>query len=126
MMDTDTIRALADEQAERAAREGHTPYVPWDEVEVAEYGFIRPVPFPNIGSYSPPGWELVEHELVDKTGMGEDWEPALTLSQLKAWINEGMGHSYGYAIIEEGEFQVVIGRFSKVTRGWAAPVEAAR
>lgn len=116
MMDTATIRALADEQAERAAREGQTPYVPWDEREVGEYGFVRPVPFPNIGSYEPEGWELVEHQLVDKTGLGAEDEPALTLSQLKAWINEGLAQkrSYGYALIEEGQFQVVIGRFRKV------------
>lgn len=114
MMDTDTIRALADEQAEIAAREGHTPYVPWDAAEVDAYGVSRNVPFPNIGSYEPFGWELVESQLVDSSGFGADDEPALTLPQLRAWVSENLRASSGYAIIEEGQFQIVIGRFQKV------------
>lgn len=116
MMSTEMIRELADEQAERAAREGRKPYVPWDEAEVAGYGETRPVPFPNIGSYEPAGWALEEHQLVDKSGMGAENEPALTLAGLRQWVTSHLGTSSGYAIIEEGGFQVVIGRFVKVNR----------
>jgi hypothetical protein len=50
---------------------------------------------------------------VDKTGRGYDWEPALTVEQFKQvlrdYVAENPGH--GFAIVEEGEFQVVVSAF---------------
>lgn len=110
-MSTEMINQLSDEAAERAAQKGLTPYVPWDADEVAEYGESRNIPFPNLGSHRPAGWELVEDRMVDKSGMGDESEPALTVRGLRQWVTDNPGN--GWALIEEGQFQVVVGRFTK-------------
>jgi hypothetical protein len=50
---------------------------------------------------------------VDKTGWGAPWEPALTWDglkrQLQAYVAENPGH--GFAITEEGQFQLYITAF---------------
>jgi len=87
-----------------------------------------PFPFPNIGDYRPKGWELIDNFMVDKTGFGMSLsqirdmsarqarkasrlhasdEPALTTEQLIRRLKAG----YGYAIIEEGQFKIVLGEF---------------
>lgn len=114
MMSTEQIAELADEAAERAALEGLQPYVPWDAEEVRRWGADRPIPIPNLGSLRPEGWKLEEHRMADKTGWGDESEPAMTVGQLQDWVIEHMGTSQGYAIIEEGQFQVVIGRFANL------------
>ncbi len=111
MMSAAAIRHLAQQQARRAARAKVQPLViegedmP-DDNRMFEY--IRHMP--NIGDYRPRGWKLVEHRLVDKTGLGLEYEPALTIRGLMMWVRS-MGPGNGYAIIEEGQFQVVVGRF---------------
>ncbi len=116
MMDLRTIRDLADQQARRAAREGQQPYVPFDAEEVRQYGVSTKIPFPNIGSYRPKGWLLLEDKtmLVDSSGFGSWGEPALTLPGFRAKVLEYMQENpkLGYAIIEEGQFQVYIGVFA--------------
>ncbi len=82
-----------------------------DDARLFEY--IRYMP--NIGDYRPRGWKLVEHRLVDKTGLGLEYEPALTVPGLMRWVRS-MGPGNGYAIIEEGQFQVVLGRFVPAMR----------
>ncbi len=117
MMSSQAIRHLAQQQAGRAAKAKAQPLViegedmP-DDVRLFEY--VRHMP--NIGDYRPRGWKLVEHRLVDKTGFGLEREPALTIQGLMRWIRS-MGPGHGYAIIEEGEFQVVVGRFEPTGRG---------
>jgi hypothetical protein len=116
MMDGKTIKRLSDEAAANAARLAKRPYVPFDKKEIENY---PPFPFPNIGSYSPPGWtEVLDDEsplrlFVDKTGMDFSG-PALSIDGLKNELirleDEG---DYGYAIVEEGEFQIYIGVFKK-------------
>jgi len=112
-MSLQTIQRLADEQAQRAAREGRRPYVPFDKAEIDRY---PPFPFPNLGSYEPEGWEEVDRWFVDKTGHGYDWEPALSVRQLKvalrAHVREHPGD--GFAIVEEGEFQLYVGVFRRI------------
>tara|TARA_B100000609_G_C17046984_1_gene346903 strand:- start:372 stop:695 length:324 start_codon:yes stop_codon:yes gene_type:complete len=107
MMSLATLQYVNQEIAAKAAAEGRTPYVVWP----GEVDAWPPFPFPNIGDYEPEGWELVESYFVDKTGRGYDWEPALSLKQFKQKIKPG----FGYAVIEEGEFQVVIGQFKKLS-----------
>ncbi len=116
MMSAGTIRRLAREQAKRAARAKALPLVVEgedmpDNVRMFEY--IRSMP--NIGTYRPNGWKLVEHCMVDKTGFGHEDEPALTISGLIRWVRS-MGPGNGYAIIEEGQFQVEVGRFVSAIR----------
>ncbi len=115
MMSLDTIRAMSDDQAKKAARRGSRPYVPFNAAEIDSY---PPFPFPNIGSYRPKGWELIDEWFVDKSGWGAADEPAMTTEQLKAALlaMNNAGPTYGYAIIEEGEFQLYIGIFKKTER----------
>lgn len=113
MMDLKTIRYLADEQAKKAAREKRVPYAPFDADEVENYPAF---PFPNIGSHRPKGWKLVDSLFVDKSGFGSENEPALTIRGLKAKLLEQLQEGYGYAIIEEGQFQLSLGVFKKTGR----------
>lgn len=116
-MDPSTIKALEDEQAKKAARSKKKPYVPFDGDEIRGYATNgKPFPFPNIGSYRPKGWTLVEELFCDKSGLGEDWEPALTIDQLKNKLLEHMqsDKDYGYAITSEGPFQLYLGVFEKI------------
>ncbi len=116
MMSPTAIRHLAQQAARRAARAKTVPLVVEgedmpDDARLFEY--IRYMP--NIGDYRPRGWKLVEHRLVDKTGLGLEYEPALTVPGLMRWVRS-MGPGNGYAIIEEGQFQVVLGRFVPAMR----------
>lgn len=109
MMSTESIIALAREQAVRAFVEEREPYVP----EVGEPDRWSTFPIPNLGSYQPAGWRLEEHVLVDKTGWGIESEPALTVRGFKQWVaaKQAQYPGAGFALIEEGQFQVVVGIF---------------
>lgn len=58
----------------------------------------------------------------DKTGMGAPDEPALTPDQLKEKLHAAVllaipfGRTVGFAIVEEGQFQVKVGVFRKLPR----------
>lgn len=113
MMSLEVIVAVNNEIAREAAREGLVPYVPFaaDEAET-------PFTFPNIGTLKPRGWKKTGTSwFVDKAGHGLDWEPALTWDQfrrrLTGYILRHPGH--GFAITEEGEFQVVVSAFRRVS-----------
>ena len=105
MMSLNQIADLSRKQARLAAKLHKKPYTLWEE----DLKHMPPFPFPNIGSYRPKGWELVEEYFVDKTGFGADDEPALTIQGFLKVLKPGMG----YAIIEEGEFQCYVGEFKK-------------
>ncbi len=96
---------MSRKQAIQAAREKHQPYL----FEEEDRDTFPPFPFPNIGSYRPKGWKLVNSLFCDSSGMGSVGEPALTCKQLIDRLRVG----YGYAIIETGEFQAYIGEFEK-------------
>lgn len=109
MFSPETLRALSAEAAARAAAEDLRPYAYWPQDEVA-----APFPFPNLGDHRPEGWTLIDTLFADKTGWGADDEPALTPDQLVARVaalNDEHRFRVGYGIIEEGQFQVVIGVF---------------
>jgi hypothetical protein len=114
MFSGETIRRMSDDAARKAARTKREPYVLFDRAEVER---IATFPFPNLGSYVPKGWTMVEHFMADATGLGSENEPALTPRQLKARLVRDVdaGNRYGYAIVEVGQFQVVIGVFERVT-----------
>jgi hypothetical protein len=67
--------------------------------------FMRLIP--NIGDYRPKGFKLVDDMMVDKSGFGSENEPALTVRQFALRLQ----HGKAYAIVEEGQFQVIIGVF---------------
>lgn len=98
------IEQLSREAGERAANEEREPLIAFvDKDETV-------VKCPNLGDYVPDGWKLIDQLFVDKTGMGTVGEPALSIDQFIAKVKSGLG----YAIIEEGEFQLYIGVFEKV------------
>ncbi len=116
MMDAQTIRHLAQQQARRAARAKSLPLVIEGEDmpnDARLFEYVRHMP--NIGTYLPRGWKLIDHQLVDKTGWGREDEPALTIRGLLSWVRSA-GPGFGFAIIEESQFQILVGRFQS-TRG---------
>jgi len=65
---------------------------------------------PNIPQYKPKGYKENQVYFVDKSGFGRDDELALTPSRFLSMVKKGMG----YAITEEGQFQVYITEYKKV------------
>jgi hypothetical protein len=66
---------------------------------------------PNFkGEKKIKGWELIDEHFVDKSGWGASDEPALTRLQFVKRIKEG----HGYAITNEGQFQVYVGEYIKI------------
>ena len=115
MMSLAEINRLSDEAAKEAAEKGLVPYVPFNRKELDNYPTF---PFPNIGSHKPEGWIELEDKrmFVDKTGMGDENEPALTIQQLlnRLYSLYDEDSSLGFAITEEGPFQAYISVFKKV------------
>ena len=79
----------------------------WRVSEALEYGMVGV----NSGIISTA---VAPFGGVKQSGLGREDEPALTVGQtlnlIEEWTAKG---SYGYAIIEEGQFQVVLGIFEK-------------
>ena len=109
MMSAEYIQSLADQAGNRARRNRTQPraFTPAKLEQLGQPG----ARIPNIGSYRHPSWRLVEDRMVDKTGWGHEDEPALTIRSFKQWIAENPGS--GFASIEEGQFQMVVGRFER-------------
>ena len=119
MMSLATIKAMQREAAYKAMAEKKTPFIYWNEGEVDEY---ERFPFPFLGDYVPEGWELVDQFFVDATGLGQDWEPALSVRQFRELLKEKikesrekLGHNPGWAIVEAGQFQVYVGQYQRVS-----------
>jgi hypothetical protein len=133
MMSSEQIARLSDEAAARAERKGAAPRVP--PLVLRQGGIEEWVKkMPNIGSYRPVGWELVQRDalvtpkgmrqdrlrwlaaaepylMVDASGFGSESEPALSFRELVALVEANP--RFGYAIVEEGQFQVVVGVFER-------------
>lgn len=116
MMSLLDISAVNEKIAARAAREGRQPFVLGRPEDVERW---PPFPFPNLGCQRPKGWVQVDSWFVDKTGHGYEGEPGLTHKQFKqfkqllqGYVRNNPGH--GFAIVEEGPFQVVIVAFRPV------------
>lgn len=104
MFDLDTIKRMNEDRARES--KGQQPYIIKSTGEIAN---MPPFPFPNFGNYRPKGWTLVETHFVDSSGFGAEDEPALTPEQFKKRLKVG----YGYAIVEAGQFQAIVGEFKK-------------
>jgi hypothetical protein len=115
MMSPETIRGISQEAAERAANEGQVPLlVENDDFDNLEE-HIRKIPF--LGDYVPEDWEICTdgegyeiHYFVDASGFGQEGEPALTFQQFCDRVQV----SRGYAITQQGQFQVYIGEYRRV------------
>ena len=115
MFDLNTLRALSNDATQKAASAKRVPYKLYTPDEV---NYWPPITFPNLGTYRPKGWKLVDHWLCDSSGFGNENEPALTFNQLCDKIRklEAEGKHNGYAIIEQGQFQVVLGVFKEIKK----------
>lgn len=114
-MSLEAIIAVNQDIGRQAAKKGWKPYVPFNAEEVDRW---PPFPMPNIGYHQPKGWEKSgDNWFIDKTGVGYESEPALThrqfKSQLQDFVESHPGH--GYAITEEGPFQLVVSAFRRCT-----------
>jgi hypothetical protein len=117
MMSPGTIRQMNYEAARRAAEDGLEPFVYFDVDELhGSEGF----PFPYIGDHRPEGWTLADQHFVDSTGLGDDNEPALSVRQFRALVEDRMLNTpdvvVGWAVIETGQFQVWVGEFHRPAR----------
>ena len=106
MFSLETIQQL-NREAETSARiKGKVPYIPVNPEEAESW---PPFPFPSLGIV-PVGWVEKERWFVDKTGVGSPYEPALTHEQftqhIQDWVQDHPHH--GYAIVDEGQFQLYI------------------
>ena len=103
---------MAQEAAEKAASEGRIPFVYWPGDDLGP-----PFPFPSLGDYVPDGWELTDNFMADSSGFGRPGEPALTPEELREHIEKVLSDNpkdtIGWAVIEIGQFQIVIGQFRK-------------
>lgn len=122
MMSLEAIRYFEKLAALSAMVEGEEPYHPFDAQE--PLGWSRGIPIPNLGGYRPEGWELVGVAFVDKMGFDLDdaGGPAMSVNQFKVWAHDILLYdpTAGFALIQEGQFQVHIGYF---TQGKPAPEE---
>jgi hypothetical protein len=112
MMSLEVLAAVNNQIAREAAREGLVPYIPASADEVESPWFL-----PNIGYLQPRGWARAGASwFVDKTGVGEPWEPALTWQQFRKRLTGYiLRHPQdGFAITEEGEYQCVVSAFKRV------------
>ena len=112
MMDTATIRDFQRQAAQRAARQNKVPYVPFDESDIDE----KKLSIPNLGNYCPKGYKMIDDVMVDSSGFGSPGEPALTMGEFLDRMRNDLKEkkNLGYAIVEEGQFQVVVGVFEVV------------
>lgn len=132
MMSTSTIRSMSEEAARRAKAKGKYPVEIFQSTIDAEQTkrVIRSMPM--IGDWRPAGMELVQHDeikvppgidlgslwadapylMVDSSGF-DDSSRALSLEQLVAIANLNPGCAW--AMVEQGQFQVVVGVFRWTT-----------
>jgi hypothetical protein len=103
MMSLAAIKDLSEQAGKRAKREKKQPYI-------ATKGYNGDARIPNFGDYRPKGWTMVNEHFVDKSGWGGEHEPALTIEKFLSMMKPG----YGYAMIEEGQFQCYVGEFEKI------------
>ena len=127
MFHPEEIMEMQREAAANAARLKSAPMMIWPE-DVGKTDILRHIP--NIGNYLPDGWERIDPDtikpnrtryvsgridgipglFVDNSGFGAPTEPAMTFEEFANWIVP----NYGYAVVEEGQFQITIGVFRKI------------
>jgi hypothetical protein len=112
MMSLAAIKELSRKAARQAAREHLIPLMVQAEDLDRIEKHIRYIP--NLGTYAPKGYVKVDEYFVDKTGLGYEHEPAMTFGAFCKRLKEN-GPGYGYAITEEGQFQIYVGVYQKAT-----------
>lgn len=112
-----SVIPLQQRAAGREAAQRRHPFLVWPEdivlwQGVVERGDMPSFPFPDLSAEPLPlsGWRLVRTHFVDSSGLGQEGEAALTVKQFV----ERLEPSLGYAVLEVGQFQVVIGEFERL------------
>ena len=112
MMSGQQIRDLSREMTIKARQKHRIPFE-FDANDIADLkaGRWTRINIPALGDYVPPRWQRTERDalFVDKTGMDKSG-PALSISQFADALVVGKG----YAIIEEGPFQVYIAEYERL------------
>lgn len=127
MMSYETIRSIAREAQQRAEAAGKEPETFTGLGTDAIRDRIRRIPFlgkvEDGAPYTPKGWQRVNvtpprplgcedgYLFVDKCGLGAEDEPALSVREFVDFIYDHK--ELGYAIVEEGQFQVVIACYER-------------
>ena len=111
MMSPETIRAVSRKAARESARNKVVPLlVEREDMDERLGEYIRGLPF--IGYRTPRGYKKLDTYFVDNSGFGREGEPALTFGEFCEAVRKN-GPGCSYAILEAGQFQVVIGLFSQ-------------
>lgn len=102
MWGTSTINDIQHQAAVKAMAYGKKPQPAGSEI-------------PFLGNYLPNGWTLVETRLVDSTGLGSSYEPAMTQSAFLRWAEQVQKQdpTAGFGVYEQGQFQVLVGYYSQ-------------
>ena len=131
MMSSEQIEREAERHARKAKRHGKVPHFLSALGDDAIRRECARIPF--LGDYVPRGFERMHvgdtfgeqygagtadhaYLFVDSSGSGERGERAMTIGQFAEFVQRHPG--YGYAIVEAGQFQIVLGVYQvKAARG---------
>lgn len=123
MLSAASIQHIVREGSEAARKAGLVP----TDLRSLDLAKCPPFPFHFLGDYVPEGWEVARDAdgepitlLCDSSGWGSADEPALTPRQLVQRLRtfKLSGDPYGVGIVEQGQFQVVVGVFRVDRRDW--------
>lgn len=140
MMSIETMRAMQRRAARESQRNHVEPLLVTERDLGVLTTHLRGIP--SIGERLPRGWQRVharklyretggavadpwqrgyargvdgeygETLFVDSSGWGNNTEPALTFGEFCNWVHDH-GVNHGFAIVEAGQFQIVIGVFKQ-------------
>ena len=117
MFTSETIVSLNAEAALAAAAKNLEPFIPWDIREIETLGIKLLHQIPNIGSLDvSDAWEEIDTVMVDSSGVGTEGERALTAKGCLEFIKQQVQESAsrGFAIVSQGQFQIVLGVFERL------------
>jgi hypothetical protein len=113
MMSLEALSYYRKEAAKKARAAGKSPLLIPESIHDTLWADVPPSVrerglkgIPNFGDYRPTGYYITKAVLVDKCGVG-DAGRSLTIDELLDWAVPGEG----LAMIEEGQFQVVVASF---------------
>lgn len=86
-------------------------FIPTTQADIDNLGCDEDHAIPNFLSGDDiAGWSWLKTLLVNSSGMGADNERALTIPQFKQAMEIGKG----YAVVDQGQFQVQVGVFERI------------
>lgn len=106
MMSLQQINDANRDAAVHASVDNQEPFIcTAQDIATWKNGRGLPIPFPYLGDYDPPGYEMDGEPLfVDTSGFGEVGEAALTAGQML----DALRPNVGYAFTSIGQFQAYL------------------